>query len=777
MINLPIIEIGRWENICKHIFVWKVKMMKKHRIFTCAVILIFIAIFTAVLSCSNFSIPESVEIKTGARYALDIGFDILDMSEYLSPKTIQSAVGNSFNVYDYNPGGTSPIKHFLVEYPAINQSIDISKHFENLDFGADANNSMGFDETFKVESIDMHPKFGPLKAGNGMEYSLDDPKAPVKITIGSLGDANLVSAIIKTGHVILSVKEPSSWDNNLTLSLENGGLSGGITKPNAFTTQTKPGFLLYAECNLTNSNFEPKPVQILGKVKVNGTSSSVFDFDLNLDLEVTKYESVTVDIGKVNTTFNFNKALPSELSNFVKSITCDEVGVKFNYRNNLPTASGGSGANDVSITMTSDFLNLPNPGQTEILQNDGVKRELHVKPSGQQILKLSPPPASTNLDIKVDLVLPGGNATLSNGDRVITVHDIQAGQTYSLAFTDFQLVLDWAEIKVDSSKLKQNGTVDLPIDFNSMFNDIKNSVNGLSGFVDKLEVGKIPVYMYVAKPAENSFNNLGITVSKLEMTRTSGGGSIGLLPSGQTINMTDKPLPGLEKDKSVRTDFSKLVLDYLTPLNDTAFQDIINNKNTTGLKLDYGIAFGNNGDLDISKSTVDTIKASGGTLDIKATVYIDIPLKLTLGSDVDIDLMKMAGMDAAGTDLMGRSEPLSFGEAEKYMDAVKSVDLMMSLQNSVFVDAPSGKINFVIDDSSGKNILGKKEYPLSNLKIGLTYDEVKKVLKSAPPYMPTIKINFPKDSGFQLPQSSAKFGFSGKVAVTTDGSIIIGEGK
>lgn len=755
-------------------------MMKKHRIFTCAVILIFIAIFTAVLSCSNFSIPESVEIKTGARYALDIGFDILDMSEYLSPKTIQNTVGTSFNVYDYNPGGTSPIKHFLVEYPAINQSIDISKHFENLDFGADANNSMGFDETFKVESIDMHPKFGPLKAGNGMpaEYSLDDPTNPVKLTIGTLGDADLSSAKIKNGSVILSVKQPAAWDSGLRLSLDGGSLSGGIDKSSAltpaFTSESKSGFLLYERCDLSGCDFKPAPVELGGKIKVNGTSNSTFDFDLQIDIVVTEYESVTVDIGKVKTTFDFQRDLPSELSNFVKEIECNEVGVKFNYKNNLPATSGGSGTNnnDIKLEMTSKFLKLTDP-KTAKLENDGTSHELHIKPDGAQTLDLSQ--SSTKIDIKVELKLPG-STTASNGDTLITVHNVVVGQTYSLSISDFQLVLDWTAITVKTDKLSAQGENPLGIDFNSMFNAIKNSVGALSDLVNALQIGDIPVYMYVSKPA-NAFNDLNINVSELKILENNNETN---LLDNKTISMTTKPLPGLEKGKILKTDLS--TLDYLTPLKKEAFKYIINGKKDN-LKLKYNIAptsGSSSNELTINKSDVDNMKKNGSSLDIKAAVYIDIPLKLTLGSNVEIDLMKMAGMDAAGTDLMGRSEPLSFGEAEKYMDAVKSVELMMSLQNSVFVDAPSGKINFVIDDSgngNGKNILGKKEYPLSNLKIDLTYDEVKKVLKSAPPYMPTIKINFPKDSGFQLPQSSAKFGFSGKVAVTTDGSIIIGEGK
>lgn len=749
------VDWGKYYDAINNILYLWVKMMKKHVVFTCTVMLILIAIFTAIISCSNFGIPETVEIKTNARYALNMGFDILDMSEYLSPETLSKSFPNNskLNVYDYNPGGTAPVKHFLIEYHAINQSIDISKHFDNLDFGTEVDNAMGFDESFEVGDVNIHLPLSIPVVANVTDYPITG------INMNIEGSSNLRTAKIDKGELILAIRRPAGW-NSVTASLDNMKLSGGITDNNPnFTDLGGAEYLLHKKLNLENATFTAGkgPVTLNGTIKLN-TPPNNATASLVVDMRVESYKTVTADIGNVDTNFNFSKPLPAELSNFVKSINCNEVGIAFKYKNNLPNA------NDVEIKVTSPFLGI-SPQVSKTLVSDNSVHSEKISNTNQTINLTN----TNNIDITVELTLPG--AQKAGNDTLITVNNITAGQTYSLSLTDFKFILDWTAITVDSSNLNQNNkTVDLPIDFNSMFDNIKNSVSGLGNFVSNLQVDNIPVYMYVSKP-ENGFSNLGMNVTELRM---SGSNSLNKnLLNGQQIQMTDKSLPTLESGKTVRTNFSSL--NYLTSLDPTAFKDIINNRNDN-LKLNYDISLTNGASsLTINKTDVDNMKKNGGALDIKAAVYIDIPLKLTLKNGTSINLMSMAGMDA-NSDLMGRSEPLSLGEYENYMNGIKSVELMLNLQNGVFFDGGSGKINFVIDDKTGggKNILGKKEYQLSNLIIGFTTDETKQILKSAPPYMPAIEINFPAGSGFQIPQTGGKFGFSGKVAIITDGSIFIG---
>lgn len=766
MVILPIVEVRKWRGKIllwyKHIFCLWVKVMKKHVVFSCAVILMFIAI-SVVMSCSNFGIPETVEIKTNAKYGLNMGFDILDMNEYLSPKTMRESFGNNskLKVYDYNPGGTAPVKHFLIEYPAINQSIDISKHFDNLDFGTEVDDAMSFDESFEVGDVNIHLPLQVPVATNVTDY----PITGINMNIES--SSNLRTAVIDKGELILAIRRPAGW-NNVTASLDSMTLTGGITKNNpTFTDLGGAEYLLHKRLDLMDEIFTAGkgPVTLNGTIKLN-TPPNNATASLVVDMRVESYKTVTADIGNVDTRFPFSKPLPAELSNFVKSINCNEVGIAFKYKNNLPSVTG----NEVTIKVGSTFLGIPTTSKTLVSDNS-----VH----SEKISDTNKPLYLTNtndIDITVELTLP--NAQKAGNDTLITVNNITAGQTYSLSLTDFQLILDWTAITVDSSKLNQNNkTVDLPIDFNEMFGSMKSGVAGLDNFVDALKFENIPAYMYMVKSSAISGISINNTGTKFNLKSKEDAAGKDLLAAGQNIDFTETTaLPELNTEKTVTADFS--LIPSMIKLNDSVFSTAINDKHTD-LKLGYDIVISNNGtsELTISKIDVDRIKASGGALDVKAAVYIDIPVRLTLNNKADIDLMKMAGMD--GGDLMWRNEPLSIGEYEKYMNAVKSMEMIMNMQNSVFFDAPSARINFVVDDktSGGKNILGEKNYPLSNITIVFTVEETKQILKSAPPYMPAIKINFPAGSGFQLPQSNAKFGFSGKVNVITDGSIIIGESR
>lgn len=750
-------------------------MMKKQVVFSCAVILILIAIFTAVLSCSNFGIPETVEIKTNAKYGLNMGFDILDMNEYLSPKTMRESFGNNSKliVYDYNPGGTAPVKHFLIEYPAINQSIDISKHFENLDFGTEVDDAMGFDESFQIEPIDIPLEVKDLSAMN-TAFTLHDPNHPITVTIGTLGSANITKAVIKTGSITLAIPKPVGWNNAVEAKVRRGTieLKGGINHvyPNVGEIgSTDQNYLLYKVIDLTGREFTSSPVALIGTIELTGTQDKTFNF--RLDLKVTEYESVTVDIGEVKTDFPFSKPLPDELKGFVKKVDCSEVGIGFKYKNSLPAASD----NNVAINVGSNFfkINSSDPKSTIQLSNDGQEHTEKIL-SDTKSIDLS---SAGDIDINIKLTLPGFKK--EGNDTLITVKNISVSKTYSLALTDFQLVLEWTQITVDTRKLDRTDSTGLPIDFNNMFDSMKSGVSGLDDFVDALEFENIPAYMYMVK--SSAINDItidkSVTTFELKSKKDSVGNQNNLLDPNRNIYFTETmALPELNTEKTVTADFS--LIPDMTRLDDTAFSKVINERHTD-LELDYKIAIANGRDFSISRAEVDRIKASGGGLDVKASIYIDIPIKLIVKNETNINLMEMAGMGDADSDLMWRSEPLSADEYEKYMNAVKSIEMIMNMQHSVFFDAPSARINFLIDDKTGggKNILGEKLYPLADLIIVLSADETKNVLKSQPPYMPAIKINFPQGSGFQIPQSGAKFGFYGKVNVITDGSIIIGESR
>ncbi|MCK9169794.1 MAG: hypothetical protein M0P01_05215 [Treponema sp.] len=123
----------------------------KSGIFLSAGILLFI-------SCSNMSIPQSVSVKTDATYSANFGSYSKNLSDYFSADSIKEQIAKSstsFSVYDYNPGSNAAVQHFLIKYPAMDKSIDISDQLDSINIGTNLDSKMGFNQSFTVPKIDQ----------------------------------------------------------------------------------------------------------------------------------------------------------------------------------------------------------------------------------------------------------------------------------------------------------------------------------------------------------------------------------------------------------------------------------------------------------------------------------------------------------------------------------------------------------------------------------------------------------------------------------------------
>jgi len=120
--------------------------MNKNRFFLTA---LTAAAFLAS-GCDNLALPESLSIKTNAKYQAPLGTASFDLTKVLSPsamrETIQNAMGGSAVLYEYIPGsenidGLDPkALTYLLHYPAYNVPIDMSQYISQMDLAGQLGN-------------------------------------------------------------------------------------------------------------------------------------------------------------------------------------------------------------------------------------------------------------------------------------------------------------------------------------------------------------------------------------------------------------------------------------------------------------------------------------------------------------------------------------------------------------------------------------------------------------------------------------------------------------
>lgn len=739
--------------------------MKRGRVFSCVAIAIFVTVTTIVLSCNNFGIPETIAVKTNATYSFEFGMDTLDMGEYLSVDTLKKSFGedNDFKVYDYNPGGNTVEQHFLVEYPAVNYPLDISEIFDSMNFGNKIGEKMEFSKTFSVPDLNMNQTISKHA----------DPSSniiPVDLTLDvNTSSDSLIEATIAEGKLVLSVAKPSDASWSGITAKPNLTLSGGITMQDGNNVavnndaSVSPQYLVYATVDLQDKIFKPQDIKLIGKITLAPNAPSAAEITMNIEMNVATFSSAKINLGETNTEFVNPQAMPYNLKKFVKTINYKEAGVSFNYTNTLPNVS----SNEVTMTVTSSFLNFPNPsGKTGTLLPGGANVNSKVVENNKTIAVAG----YNDIDINVKLNLPDSEDV--GGETYITIKNVKPNKEYTLAMSDFEFILDWESIVADTANISvgqgEPEKTDLPFDINKMFSEMTKGMEGMSELVEAIQLPDIPIYIYMAKPDMINLNAVNGTLK----VKGDNNQSADLLKESDVIYPVNKALP-IPEAGVVMQDLA--LVQELMPLNEKVFSQAFNER-WENLKLEYKFKFdGNNNDLSITKQQVDAIKAAGGVLSIKAAIYIDIPLRMTVGKEANINMMKLAGTQSK-IDLLGRDKPMSTSEFYNYFNAIKSVNMSLNVGKDMFINGDNGYVKFIIDDKGNGDVLGRKEFTLPELYLGFNDDEISGVLKSKPPYMPGILINLPTGSGFVIFRN-ANLNLSGKVIVATDGTITLFGGE
>ncbi|MFA6856796.1 MAG: hypothetical protein WCR31_06255 [Treponema sp.] len=581
----------------------------------------------------------------------------------------------------------------------------------------------------------------------------------------------LVNATIGAGSITISCGFPSGW-SGVTASTSNLGLSGAISTINSFTSGTAGGYLINESLNLVNASFTPGMLNVTGTVTIALDNATVIFPESGIDLTmsgscaVSSFSLATIDTSSYTTTYSYTTEVPSALSGFVKSIHYIDAGVKINsYTNGLP--AGINSKNDIGITLSSGFLDISSTdGATGTIAENTTNGILSLIKKSEGNIDVS---NASNIDITVDITLPGYDST----KKQATLTNISTGTTYSFAVSGLTLTLNWDKLEADSTKLTQEDSYDTGINLTTIMSSLPDAIQTALD-TDHITIDSLPLYLSLQIPSSiASLSNLSFS-GKIHLTATAADDTtldtyiLGSEESNSSISPDSLSLT-TDSSSAVTTNIAECKTSEGNPLVNAELASILNGR-PKAIRLYYSItpANGTKSDITIEYKDISSLESSG--LTISATVYIVLPLKLTVQKEINIDMLSAANITS--TDIFSRTEQFDTSTYEKYVDAIKNIGFNLGLTNNLGINDLKAKIT----DGKNGTIFAERDISLtgSMVKASMTGTEISNILNTYP-FMPVVTLVIPvdKETGKQtisIPRN-ASVAFTAQAVITTDGTI------
>ena len=252
-----------------------------------------LALVLCIFGC-NFQFPESVSVKSNAKYEFAIAnksfplgdlFSIEKIRNSFSGQSEESAssdeetVKTEFQIYDYNPSGEAKdddVQQFLVSMNFQEIPLDFNNYLKDVDFGSKLE-SMNISKEIEVPSVDIDEKINALVSFTGTTKT----KADLKVSFDD-SDSGFNSITYKSGYMVISN----------TPDLENYDFSdyglGNISIPALIQTNKLAGTvrLLYQEEVKAEADFDEEGLARLPLDKVTV-------YKVGMSLEFTDTEGKT----------------------------------------------------------------------------------------------------------------------------------------------------------------------------------------------------------------------------------------------------------------------------------------------------------------------------------------------------------------------------------------------------------------------------------------------------------------------------------------------------
>lgn len=583
---------------------------------------------------------------------------------------------------------------------------------------------------------------------------------------------NFVECTIgENSYIKIVSKLPDDWSGvkaNPIISV-SGALDAADSEFDK-TAETQE-FLLNRRLNLENKQFKPGEINAGGTLSIEFENATITFGDTPAEIKIdtqfviSKIKSITMDFTEIKNQLkaDLSEALPVDVVKYVDYMKLGESGIKITYTNTFPAG------NDVTIKAKSDFFGLD---ETKPIYSN--KTDENFSLTGHE--KTIHPASDNTVDFKVDFTLPPPLAP-SPADKVYaTLKDIELDKEYKLA-VKVDPVFDWKEIGLKTDAVAPiNYNMDMGLSFGSIFNEIKDKL-GNSDFLENIYIDSIPVYVYCAKPSGlNVLDNLTFT-GNIDINIKDSHGST----QGETIQLSDGSTPfSFKPGSALVLDKNKVVTNNIER-DERAFdgqlERIFNQRDSSGhfydgtMSVNSSIKFSGNGGapvVTIKKEDLENLKtAEASSINISARIVI--PLKFEIkNKDIDIDILKLASADP-DKDLFNRSEETDLNSTDKYINAIKSVNILYTPVDSfiTYENTPASP-KLVFDTNITSLSVQKHEFSINGGSALIDIKDMRTIINTYP-FKPKANFTFPKGK-FYI-RRKASVGANIAVKIKTDGTI------
>ncbi len=616
--------------------------------------------------------------------------------------------------------------------------------------------SFGFTEDMKVQKI------------TGLTMDLgSDGNIAVDKTVEITAEDTFVECTVETGHLSIKSLLPDGWENvGITSSVAfSGGLTASDSQISAGTDDGK-SYIINRYMDLAGKTYKKGNIKVSGNVGFTLNNStlvlgSVSSIDLNIDCDISKMSTITVDLSslKDNLLLNATESLPVSMKDSLQYVTLKESGFSAEYENGLPAG------NDITISAYSEFIGLgsqasPKTGVMEAAESGS----LDFKTTSETTID---PSVKTSVDFSVRLVLPGST---DEHPYYAVLNNIEVGKSYRLKVA-ITPVFDWTKVGLKASLVGSDAlsdSIDTGFNIGSTFAELTDVLQD-DTIIQKMQFCEVPVYMYAEAPDLDEFKNLKF---KGSMTAKVGSGTPVILMdgSGSGIAPVTESIV-MEKDSNdvVISDLNNIQYSFKTDIKDLINSSSSSSGSSDSLVIDYNfeIDTGKTGVIEITKEEFDSLKNNSTSIKLSARIALVLNIEFT--DDISLDVMKLGGL-ADRTDLFERDGPTDTSDYDKYIDIIQKMLVIYSVNNNLlrYQDhLTAGSISFV----STSPAINKTMY-LSTGSFEFETEEFRQILKVSN-FMPTIMLNAPKGKIF-IPRN-ASIGMNAAVRIYANGKVSVWE--
>lgn len=686
---------------------------------------------TTVFGCgmfSDFAIPETVAVKSNARYVGALGQKYYDLSEKLGDDFASDLSNNiGGDVYKYIPNPSDQTLSYLVHKKLYDVPLDASKFIDSVKLDNKIADGLKFEKSIVLGKLEetasaVVPKsdatgLWPFALDVSLPFALDDT-----IKSATIGEGSIVIQVAGSGAA-LSI-------DSLTI---NGLKKGGVNVFDDSDFEPGPGtgsYILNKRLDLAGADFDVNAIKTSKKIDLSATisvTSGSIDqaAPLSCLISVKKISSAVADFSGV-CSFKMDDAtenktqLPKEMVTYVTDINfgqadggsyykSDENGTRTTTKSQgkgikLATVNSFPPGNDIKFDVKSTVFGIDS-------KNDGIYINETLE-AGGAIIKARGNESEveerfanySDLNLGNTLIY-GTSSNPAYIDFSVTLSDSQTftnlemGKTYKVSVSDSEFIFDWDKVEMSLDVVQDvSDTSDLS-DFtiDSMLSEVDGEIGNL---VKNCEFKSVPVFFLVQKPE----GDLASSIGNISMS-----GEVSLAykdkdDAPQTKSITDPA------GSSVPLDFCKPVawpdqgqvftkaFDKDNPDDCSLYYDFaeVLNERPKELKVNYTMGLADGASCSFYKANFDKLSKDAAT-SIAVEMAAVLNFVLNVSKDTELDIYKIAKMeDMEGKkDLMYRDSLSDTERCAKYTGAVSYLRLNYNFINSA-VDGLKAKV--VVDD-------------------------------------------------------------------------------